>query len=201
MKFGELLGAGMLVRGAARASSQAGQFMLDSLVETARERVRPKFEAADADRGKTHGAQALARLPLNEAMDRFMEFAEDCLSEWRKTAAHARPDGIAVATYTGRYSPRVTLQARSYWARIVQNDHSQRRRGGFRIQERVPYRYLVTFELRPHGVGRTLATFRTTETTDPDLSCAYDLTEHFEAPSMPGGFGRVGERFLASLPR
>jgi hypothetical protein len=201
MRIGEVLGGGLLLRGGARASIRARQFMLDSLVETARERVRPKFEAADWDRGKTHGGQVLARLPLDEAMERFMEFAEDHLSEWRKTAAHARPDGIAVATYTARYSPRVTLQARSYWARLVQNDHGQQRRGGFRVQERVPYRYSVTFELRPHGAGRTLATFRTTETIDPDLSCAYDLTEHFEAPSMPGGFGRVGERFLASLPR
>jgi hypothetical protein len=199
MSFGKLLGGG-LVMGGARASIRARQFMLDSLIEMARERVRPKFDCPVENREKTYCGQTLTRLLLGAVMDRFMGFAEDHLSDWRKTAAHARPDGVAIATYTGRYSPRVRLEARSYWARIVQNDHAQRRRGGLRLQERVPYRYRVAFELRAEGSG-TLAGFRTTETIDPDLSCAYDLTEHFAAPLMPGGFGRVGERFLASLPR
>lgn len=201
MKITELLGAGMLLRAGARASQQLSQTMLASLSAAANERVRPDVETAEAIREGTHVGQALCRLPVHAAMELFMEFAEEQMTEWRRTAAHTRPDGTAVATYSGRFTPRVTLQARSYWGRIVQNEHVRRGVGGYRIQARVPYRYRASFELQASGAGQTLVTFRTTEAVDPDLSCGYDLVRHFEAPSMPAGFGRIGERFLATLPR
>jgi hypothetical protein len=201
MRIGELFGAAMLVRGAARLSQQLSQSMQAGLTATAMHRVQPDVTASAEARGQTHERQVVARLAHEAAMEHFMDFAEEHLTEWRKTASHSRPDGVAIATYTGRFSPRVALHARSYWARQVQQEHIRRRAGGWQVQARVPYRYRLHFELRPCGIGQTLVTSRTTELIDPDLSCGYDLVRHFEAPSMPGGFGRAGERFLASLPR
>ncbi|MBV8189077.1 MAG: hypothetical protein JOY64_04520 [Alphaproteobacteria bacterium] len=201
MRIGELFGAAMLVRGAARLSQQLGQSMQAGLTATAIDRVRPDVARGDEARGQTHERQVLAGLSHEAAMEHFMDFAEEHLTEWRKTASHTRADGVAVATYTGRFSPRVALRARTFWAAQVQQEHVRRRAGGWQVQARVPYRYRLHFELRPYGARQTLVTLRTTELIDPDLACGYDLVRHFEAPSMPGGFGRVGERFLASLPR
>lgn len=201
MKITELLGAAALVRGGARASNTIGQSMLASFVATAAERVRPDFESGCQGCEQHYEGGMVALLPIDKAMDRFMEFAEEELAEWRKTAAHTTPDGVAVASYSGRISPHVTLRARSYWARVVQNDHARQRAGGWHVQAQITYRYRVRFELRLQGPLRTMVTFRTTEAIDPDLSCGYDLARHFEAPSMPAGFGRIGERFLATLPR
>jgi hypothetical protein len=201
MRIGELFGAAMLVRGAARLSQQLGQSLQAGLVATATDRVRPDVTTSEEARGQTHERQVLARLAHDAAMERFMDFAEDHLTEWRKTASHTRADGVAIATYTGRFSPKVAMRACSFWAAQVQQEHVRRRAGGWQVQARVPYRYRLHFELRPNGPGQTLVIVRTTELIDPDLSCGYDLVRHFEAPSMPAGFGRVGERFLASLPR
>jgi hypothetical protein len=201
MRIGELFGAAILVRGAARLSQQLGQSMLAGLAATATDRVRPDVTTSVEARGQTHEQQVLARLAHDAAMEHFMDFAEEHLTEWRKTASHTRADGVAIATFTGRLSPRVALRARSYWARQVQQEHIRRRAGGWQVQARVPYRYRLHFEMQPYGASQTLVTARTTELIDPDLTCEYDLVRHFVAPSMPGSFGRAGERFLASLPR
>ena len=201
MKIAELFGAAMLVRGPARLSQQLGEGMRASLAAIAADRVRPALEIAEAPRGQTNEQQVLARLSPEETMERVMDFAEEHLTEWRKTAAHTRADGVAIATYTGRYSPRVPLRPRTWWAQQPEAAYVRRRREGWHIQARVPSRYRLHLEVHPYGPVQTLVTLHTTETIDPDLSCEYDLVRHFEAPSMPAGFGRAGERFLATLPR
>lgn len=201
MKIGELLGAAMLVRGTARLSQQLGECLRAGLTSASAGRVRPDLEISEAARSQTHEEQAVTRLSPEETMEHVMDFAEEHLTEWRKTAAHTLANGVAVAAYTGRFSPRVTLRPRTFWARHLEAENARRPNGGWRIQARVPYRYRLRFELQPCGSTHTLVTLRTTEALDPDLSCEYDLARHFEAPSMPAGFGRVGDRFLASLPR
>jgi hypothetical protein len=193
--------AGMILRSGAQASNKLRDTMLESFRQTARERVRadPAIPLEASER--VYQGQALIWRPADEAAERFMAFAEISLTEWRKTAAHTTEDGVAVAAYTARYTPRVVLEPRSYWAGRVTEDPMRRRRDGRRIEARVPYRYHLHFALEPRSEKSTLATYRTVEAVDPDLSCGYDLTRHFEAPAMPGGFGRQGERCLAWLAR
>jgi hypothetical protein len=201
MKITELLGAAAIVRGGARASQTLSQSLVAGLNGYAADRVRSDVgEGSTALEHQYYGA-AVTPLSIRQVMDRFVAFAEDEMAEWRKLAAHTTADGVAVAVYTRRISPRLALQARSYWGRIVQNEHRQHGRGGSRLQSSVAYRYRTEFELRAQGPHRTHVSFRTTETIDPEFASGYDLRQHFEVPRMPGGVGRAGERFLASLPR
>jgi hypothetical protein len=201
MKITEVIGAAALVRGGARASHNLGQSLAAGLNTYAADRVRATVDATTVPLEHHYSGTVTARLSIRQAMDRFIVYAEDAMAEWRKTAAHTTPDGVAVAVYTRRIAPRLTLQPRSYWSRLVQNEHRQRGRGGSQLQTPVAYRYRVEFELRAQGPQSTVVSFRTTETIDLEFACGYDLRQHFEVPAMPGGVGRVGERFLDLLPR
>ena len=199
MKIAELLGASILLRGGARMSGGVSKVLVEGFDALAGEKVRTDPAAPAGGRETVHEAQVLARMPVHAAMERFMTFAEEELTEWRKTAAHTTHDGAAAATYAGRIAVPVTLQPLTYWARMARDAERRRRGGRLCLQARVTYRYSVRFGLHPRGPRLTLATVRTTEAVDPDMSCGYDLARHFAVPSMPGGFGRIGGRFLAGL--
>jgi hypothetical protein len=79
---------------------------------------------------------------------------------------------------------------------MVRQSRWRRPGGNGLLDARVLYRYRTRFELHALATGGTLLRYQTTELPDPAMSCGYDLVGHFEVPQMPGGFGRVGERFL-----
>jgi hypothetical protein len=185
--------ATMLVRAGAQLSQSVSSALQAGLDYRTRENVRPDFSPTAAPRERVYQGEISCEAPITEVMDRFAEFAEDYLTEWRKSASFTTKDGTAVADYTGRITPNLRLQPRSWSGRMVTGAHWRRARGP--LEARVPYRYRTRFELRTIR-GGTLLRYRTTELPDPDMSSGYDLVRHFEVPRLPGEFGRVGERFL-----
>jgi hypothetical protein len=185
--------ASLLLHAGHQLSQNIASAMQSGLDHRCRENVRPDFSPAAAPRERTYQGECITDAPITEVVERFEQFAEDHLTEWRKTAAFVTRDGAAVTDYTGRITPTLRLQPISWSAGMVEG--AQRRRGRGPVEARVSFRYRTRFELR-NTSGGTLLRYRTTELPDPDMSSGYDLVRHFEVPRLPGGFGRVGERFL-----
>jgi hypothetical protein len=184
----------MLTRASAQLSKSVGSALQTGLDNYCRENVRPDVTASYETRERIYTGATISGWPIADVVHRFERFAEEQLSDWRKTAAFAQADGTLVTEYTRRITPMLRLHPLSWSGGQVEAANLRRGRG--RLEARVPFHYRTRFELRRIPFGGTGLSYHTAELADPDLSCGYDLVRDFDVPRLPGGFGRVGERFL-----
>jgi hypothetical protein len=137
----------------------------------------------------------------------FDEFAANQLGEWRRVRAGAAPtaDGFRLhVTFQAKPSFTVQLKPRTMFASMFEGVEASENPRHSYGREKVEYRYLCRFDIVASAACVTVS-YRTTEEIDPFGHCRRDLTRSYAAPSMPRGFGTIGERFLgecdASLPR
>jgi hypothetical protein len=133
-----------------------------------------------------------------EAMSLFDFFALRQMSDWHKTGAGVRGSTVFVQ-YKAARSFNVRLQPRTVWARMTENmEASHNRRRYDRCIEAVSYEYVMDMVLNPDHSG-TRVNYATRETIDAGARTRRDLVKHYAAPSLPTGFGAIGEAFFAEL--
>src|SRR5580704_5800751 len=87
--------ARMLMNAGYRASRGASAAMERGLERHTRQRVRPDLTAPTESRERIYHGERTCDLATVDVAYRFAEFAEDYLSEWRRTAAFVSERGVA----------------------------------------------------------------------------------------------------------
>ena len=145
--------------------------------------------------------------PLLEVADEFREFASTALAQWQKKAAETEVRDVGgqllpvlVAQYAASFSPAVKLTPLTALARANEGVKSANDPRYDWCVVAIKYQYQCRFEFVETSAGQTTGSYETRETIDPQYqSRDRDLTRHYSAPPLPGGFGAVGEQFLQSL--
>jgi hypothetical protein len=149
----------------------------------------------------TYRDRVLFRGDLQQLVSLFDLFAYKKLTQWRQSNSQTIPNAIGTTVllqYQASKHFTVTLAPVTGWARAQESLQQANYPRYDNCRERISYEYLCDFGFEGQG-NQVVVNYLTTETIDSDGSSKRDLTTHYRAPPLPGGFGDIGELFIAGL--